>query len=397
MQTYFERNLSARVVRRLDSMPAVAILGPRQCGKSTLAHRLLSERPESLYLDLESPQDLRKLNDPEAFFELNRGRLICIDEIQRAPELFPVLRSVIDKQKTNGQFLVLGSASPLLLKQSSESLAGRIAYLELSPFVLGEIKIERIHNLWLRGGFPRSYLAEDTEASFEWRLDFIRTFLERDIPAVAQGVTIKNVERLWQMCAHWSGQLLNSSKLASSLGVSSHTVSHYLDLLSQTFMLRLLPPWHSNLKKRLIKSPKLYLRDTGILHALLEIDTQNSLIGHPEYGASWESFALENILSQLPRGWRASFYRTSSGNEIDLILEKGVTRIAVEFKATTAPDVGKGFYLALEDVKPSQTWLICPCKDTYIYDSKRDIHVGNPLHLSEELISSHGSTRIEHG
>lgn len=366
-------------------MPAVAILGPRQCGKSTLAHQLLSETSGSIYLDLESPYDLRKLNDPEAFFQLNQGKLICIDEIQRSPELFTVLRGVIDRQGANGQFLVLGSASPILIKQSSESLAGRIAYLELSPLVLGEVNSDSMHDLWLRGGFPRSYLAGNLEASYDWRLDFIRTFLERDIPAVAQGVTIKNVDRLWQMCAHWTGQLLNSDKLASSLGVSSHTVRNYLDLLCQTFMLRLLPPWHSNLKKRLIKSPKLYLRDTGILHALLGIETQNQLMGHPDYGASWESFALENIVSSSARGWRASFYRTSSGNEIDLIMEKGLRRIAVEFKATTAPDVGKGFYIALEDVQPSETWLICPCKETFIYDSGRNIRLGNPWHLSQAL------------
>ena len=304
MQTYIKRFFTEKIRERLLNIPGVIILGPRQCGKSTLAKAIISEIENAVYLDLERPSDINKLTDPEAFFSLNADKLICLDEIQRVPELFPILRSVIDENRRNGQFIILGSASPDLIRQSSETLAGRVSYFELTPFLFKEISEHsspnKLRKLWLRGGFPRSYLASDEKESFEWRLNFIRTFLERDIPQLGFRIPAKTLERFWKMCAHLHGQLLNSSKLGESLGVSHHTVRSYSDLLEQTFVLRVLRPYESNLKKRLIKSPKIFIRDTGLLHALLDIESHNELLGHPVYGASWEGFVMENILSLLP-------------------------------------------------------------------------------------------------
>ena len=345
-------------------MPAVALLGPRQVGKSTLARQLIKTFRNAIYLDLERPADLNKLRDPEAYFALHADKLICLDEIQRTPELFPILRSVIDERERNGQFLVLGSASPELIKQSSESLAGRISYIELTPLILKELGASSLRALWLRGGFPRSYLAPDDKTSFEWRLDFIRTFLERDLPQLGFSLSAKVIERFWRLCAHSHGQLLNQSKLGSSLGVSHHTIRSYIDLLEQTFVLRALPPYEANLKKRLVKSPKIYVRDSGLLHALLGLETQDDLFSHPCYGSSWEGFAIENILSLLP-DWRASFYRTSSGSEIDLILERGQRRVAIECKASTSPEVGRGFWNALKDLEIEEAWIVAPVSESY--------------------------------
>jgi len=386
MNDYIERNLSAAILRKLQNVPVVAILGPRQCGKSTLAKMLLATKQDTLYLDLERPSDANKLTDPEAFFSHNRDKLICLDEIQRLPGLFPVLRSIIDENRQNGQFIVLGSASPDLLRQSSESLAGRIAYLELTPFFIREISdntdIIKMRKLWLRGGFPRSYLAVDERESYEWRLDFIRTFLERDIPSLGFKIPAGNIERFWKMFAHIHGQLLNRSKLGESLGISHHTVQTYVDLLSQMFVLRVLPPLESNLKKRLIKSPKIYMRDSGLLHALLRIEEQNDLMGHPVYGASWEGFALENILSSCPH-WESFFYRTASGAEIDLVLERSKQRIAVEFKVSTTPSVTQGFWSALEDLKCTEAWVIAPVEAPY--PLKENILVAPPEALMQRL------------
>ena len=368
MQGYVPRHITEGIKQKLGNIPAVLILGPRQCGKSTLAKTIISEMTNALYLDLERPSDINKLTDPEAFFSLNADKLICLDEIQRTPDLFPVLRSIIDENRRNGQFIMLGSASQNLIKQSSETLAGRISYFELTPFLLKEISedhhLNKLRKLWLRGGFPRSYLASNEKESFEWRLDFIRTFLERDIPQIGFRIPAKTLERFWKMCAHLHGQILNSSKLGESLGLSHHAVRSYVDLFDQTFILRILRPYESNLKKRLIKSPKIYLRDTGLLHALLGIEDHNDLLGHPVYGASWEGFVMENILSLLP-DWAASFYRSSSGSEIDLILEKGKKRIAVECKVSTSPSPNRGFWNALKDLRIKEAWIIAPVKDTY--------------------------------
>jgi uncharacterized protein len=370
MQGFIQRKLHARIRRLLQDFPAVAILGPRQCGKTTLALEIAKETGPSIYVDLERPSDARKLRDPELYFRQYQDRLVCLDEIQRQPDLFPLLRGVIDEHRRNGRFLILGSASRDLIRQSSETLAGRIAYLELTPFLLSEAAghfpadppVEQ--TLWLRGGFPDSYLGRDTAASLEWRENFIRTFLERDIPQLGFNIPAETLRRLWRMLAHSHGQQLNSSRLGEAIGVSHTTIRSYLDLLSRTFMIRLLQPQHANLKKRLVKSPKVYIRDSGILHALLEIDGREELWGHPVFGVSWEGFVIENIISELDR-WTPAFFKTAVGAEIDLVLTKGRKRIAVECKASSAPEVEKGFWNALKDLGIKEAWIIAPVKESY--------------------------------
>jgi len=367
MQVLIERYLADTIKRRLQNNPAVAILGPRQCGKTTLAGQIVKSFKQSVYLDLENPGDLAKLDDPLAFFSLHNNDLVCLDEIQRAPELFTTLRSIIDTRGRNGQFLILGSAGRDLIRQSSESLAGRIAYLDLNPFLLFEIEAAHkgdIRELWLRGGFPRSYLATNDDISFEWRQDFIRTFLERDIGMLGFRMSPARLGRFWKMCAHIHGSLLNASKLADSLGVSSHTIRSYVDLLEHTFMVRLLLPDAQNLKKRLVKSPKLYIRDSGILHALLDIRTHDDLLSHPVLGGSFEGFAMENILA-FAKNYEPSFYRTSAGAEIDLILRRGRRTLAFELKSSTVPRVSKGFWDALEDISPDEAYVVAPVKESY--------------------------------
>ncbi len=367
MQGIIDRHLTGTVKRRLQNNPAVAILGPRQCGKTTLAGQIVKKFNPSVYLDLENPADLAKLSDPLAFFSLHSDDLVCLDEIQRAPELFSILRSIIDERARNAQFLILGSAGRDLIRQSSESLAGRIAYLDLTPFILSELEAAQkddIRRLWLRGGFPRSYLAQDLDISFEWRQDFIRTFLERDIGMLGFRMQPARLGRFWKMCAHIHGSLLNASKLADSLGVSSHTVRSYIDLLAHTFMLRVLLPDAPNLKKRLVKSPKIYIRDSGILHALLDIRTHDDLLSHPILGASFEGFAMENILA-FAKNYEPSFYRTSAGAEIDLILRRGRRTLAFELKSSSVPRVSKGFWNALEDIAPDKAYVVAPVKESY--------------------------------
>ncbi|MBT5606732.1 MAG: ATP-binding protein [Lentisphaerae bacterium] len=366
MHDYIRRHAEATIERRLANTPAVALLGPRQAGKSTLAKQILATHEGAVYLDLERPSDAMKLRAPEAFLAANPDALMCLDEIQRVPELFPVLRSVIDDRGRNGQFLILGSASPDLLRQSSETLAGRIARVELAPFDVGEVEsTHSLNDLWLRGGFPRSLLAADEEASTEWRQDFVRTFLERDIPRLAARVATEQVGRLWQMCAHEQGQLLNSSKLGASLGVSDHTVRSYLGLLEGALVTQLLSPLEVNLKKRLVKSPKVYIRDTGLLHALLGIQSMNDLFGHPCYGPSWETLVVANVLARLRPQVQAAFYRTARGAELDLVLSASGVRLAIECKASTAPKVTRGFWNAIDDLGVDQAWLAAPVTETY--------------------------------
>ncbi|MDP1623386.1 MAG: ATP-binding protein [Bacteroidales bacterium] len=355
---YIQRIESARIKKYLENFPAVAILGPRQCGKSTLAKYLLRDYPEALFLDLENPEDRIKLTDPGLFFNLHKGKLICLDEIQRVPELFQVLRSVIDANNRNGQFLILGSASRELISQSSESLAGRLIYQELTPFQYIEIESDSLFGFQLRGGFPRSFLAVDDEMSFQWRRSFISTFLERDLALLGFGYPPETMRNLWMMCAHQQGQLSNLSRLGQSLGVSHTSVRSYIDLLTETYMLRILQPFKTNTGKRVVKTPKVYLRDTGTLHALLNIRSLEDLLGHPVFGASWETIVIEQLLVR----WEGDFgfYRTPAGAEIDLVLEKNGKLIAIECKASTVPTVGREFYSALEDLQIDAAIIVAP-------------------------------------
>jgi predicted AAA+ superfamily ATPase len=376
MHRLIDRNITSTVRERLRTTQAVALLGARQVGKSTIAGMVLKDFPDALYLDLERPSDLTKLTDPEAFFSQFGDRLICLDEIQRAPDIFPVLRGVIDRHRRNSQFLILGSASRDLIRQSSESLAGRISYIEITPFTREELPRVPDSTHWLRGGYPRSILARDDEESFQWREDYVRTFLERDIPQLGFRIPAAALGRLWRMLAHSHGQVLNTSKLAGSMGVSSHTVRNYIDILEQTFVLRVLPPYSGNTKKRLVKSPKVYIRDSGLLHTLLGIETMEDLFSHPVYGSSFEGYAVENILTRFPR-WQPSFYRTSNGTEIDLVMTKGTGKVAVEIKASSSPKVSKGFQNSIESLSPDRTFLIAQVADEYPLAEKVSVL---PLH-----------------
>ncbi len=378
MHTIIKRNdIASTILFRLKSNPAVALLGARQVGKSTLAGMIMENFADAIYLDLERPADLNKLHDPEAFFHQFRSQLICLDEIQRVPEIFSILRGIIDRNKRNAQFLILGSASRDLIRQSSESLAGRLSFIEITPFTQPEIPFIESSMFWLRGGYPRSILADEEEASIQWREDYIRTFLERDIPQLGFQIPANTLSRFWRMIAHCHGQVLNSSKLADSMGVSSHTIRKYIDLLTQTFVLRVLPPFATNIKKRLIKSPKIYIRDSGLLHSLLGIETMEELFANPAYGASYEGFIIENIVSLLPR-WQASFFRTSNGAEIDLILTKGQKTIAIEIKSSTSPKLSKGFWNSIETINPDLIRVIAPVAEQY--PLAKNVLV-NPLHL----------------
>lgn len=358
-----KRDLQSKALAWLKRFPAVALLGPRQCGKSTLAMELLRTLRRPVYLDLEMPSDRNKLQDAESFFSMHERQLVCLDEIQRMPDIFPLLRGILDRRGRNGQMLILGSASPDLLRQSSESLAGRIGYLELTPFLLPEVL--NMRRLWLRGGFPRSFLARNDADSLEWRREFIRTFLERDITQLGFGIPAETLRRFWTICAHLHGRLWNASAVGQAIGVSHTTARSYLDILSQTFLLRVLPPCERNLKKRLVKTPKLYLRDTGLLHALLGIASGDDLLGHPIYGVSWEGLVIESILARLGTAWQASFYQTSKGSEVDLVLEQGRRRIVVECKASRTPQVTKGFWTSLKDLDVERAWVVAPVTEAY--------------------------------
>lgn len=362
---YINRQISNHITQYLQHFPAVAMLGPRQCGKSTLAKQITKNIPNSIYLDLEKISDRNKLNDPEMFFKINSNKLICLDEIQKQPELFSTLRSIIDENNRNGQFLILGSASRDLIKQSSETLAGRIIYTHLTPFTLPEIDNKNqksnstLFEYWMKGGFPRSYLSTNNTISMAWRNSFVETFLQRDLPQIGYNIPPETALRLWKMCAHNQGQLLNASKFGNSLGLNHLTVKKYLDLFHGTFMIRILPPFYVNVKKRLVKAPKIYLRDTGILHSLLSINKISDLYNHPVYGSSWETLVIENVLQKYS-SWDSGYYRTANGAEIDLVLEKGMKKIAIECKASTAPKPSKGYYIAMEDLKLNSGFVIAP-------------------------------------
>lgn len=368
------RRALAIVESALRRQAAVALLGPRQVGKTTLA-LAIAERTPSLYLDLESSADRAKLSDPELFLERHEDRLVILDEVHRVPELFQPLRGLIDrgrrKGRRTGRYLILGSASIDLLRQSGESLAGRIAYVEMGPLDVLETgqKPEARLDLWLRGGFPDSYLAADDGQSFALRRDFIRTYLERDVPMFGPRIPAETLERLWTMLAHGQGTLLNASRLAASLAISAQSVTRYIDLLVDLLLVRRLRPFHANLGKRLVKSPKVYVRDSGLVHALLGIADYDTLAGHPVVGASWEGFVIENLLAAAPAGTRASFYRTAAGAEIDLLLElPGDERWAVEIKSGLSPRLEKGFHFARQDLKPARSFVVYSGDDRYPLD-----------------------------
>ncbi|XCN74157.1 MAG: ATP-binding protein [Candidatus Electrothrix aestuarii] len=388
LQGYIKRQQEKNVADSLASFPVTALLGPRQCGKSTLAKHLLSQRDDAVFLDLERPSDLRKLTDPELFFHTHRDKLICIDEVQMGPAIFPLLRATVDDDRRPGRFFLLGSASQELIRKSSETLAGRIHYIELTPFTCTELLAssqfsrEKLMELWARGGFPESVLAVSDAISLTWREDFIRTFLERDINQFEFSVAAQTMRRFWSMLAHYHGQVMNYSKLGQALGVTHPTVKRYLELLEQTYMVRSLAPYSANIKKRLVKAPKIYLRDSGVLHALLEIDTLEDLLGHPVVGGSWEGFCIEQILAAKPN-WRASFYRTSSGEEIDLILERGQKSLAFEFKASMSPKVSRGFNATLEILQPNHTWIIAPVPEPYPF--QQNVTVSDIFSVVEEI------------
>ena len=368
----YRREIRHKIIERLAQNPAVAILGPRQVGKTTLALEIAKHQP-AIYLDLENPQDLQKLQDPANYLSLHTDKLVILDEVQRYPDLFMSLRGIIDRGrragKANGRFLILGSASNDLLKQSSESLAGRINYLELSGLGLFEIESpdsKYLQQLWVRGGFPNSYAATNDYNSNQWRSSFIRTYLERDIPQFGPRIPATTLMRFWTMLAHMQGELFNASKLASSLGVKSVTVSRYLDLMVDLLLLRRLEPWHGNVKKRLVKSPRIYVKDSGIMHTLLQIADYEYLLGHPILGKSWEGFVIENILSSLPAHIHAFFYRTSAGAEIDLLLELELNNYwAIEIKSSKTPNIQKGFHIACEDLKVKRKFVIYTGEDSF--------------------------------
>jgi len=366
------RNLTTSLKHSLNYFPVTAILGSRQCGKSTLARYVLSElNTDPIYLDLERPSDLQKLEDAEWFLTRQKGKLICLDEIQRKPELFSVLRSIVDEHGGNGQFLILGSASRDLIKQSSESLAGRIIYKKLTPFLWNEIHPEtKLENYMVKGGFPRSILA-DNHVSMQWRESFISTFLERDLLQFA-GFNAVSMRRLWQMLAHSNGQTANYSALGSSLGLSHTSVKKYIDLLEGTFMVNQLRPYEGNTKKRLVKSPKVYITDCGITTALLNLRTFEEAAGHPVFGSQWESVVLENVRGHFPE-LDFSFYRSSHGNEIDFVISDGTSSIAVECKSTLSPNISKGNYSAIDDIHPSKTFVVIPAQKGYPMKEKIDV------------------------
>ena len=366
-----KREAKEQLIRLMEHFPAVGLLGPRQIGKTTLALEIAeTTHPKPVYLDLESVSDLVKLTEPELYFQSHKDHLIILDEVQRVPGIFTALRSIIDKRKREGrkdcQFLVLGSASLELLQQSSESLAGRISYLSLTGLKPTEIPVENQDTLWLRGGFPDSYLAKKDEQSFTWRQSFISTYLERDIPQLGGRIPANTLRNLWTMLAHVQGGLLNQSKLAAGLGVSVPSIHRYLDLLNDLFLIRKLQPWSSNIGKRLIKSPKIYIRDSGVLHALLRIQDMDNLLGHPVVGHSWEGFVIENLLANIPAWASPYFYRTSAGAEIDLVVEAGnKKKIAIEIKRTLVPNVSRGFQYGCEDIKATHKYFVYPGKETF--------------------------------
>ena len=370
--------MDARLIQRhellaleaqLNLFPAVALLGPRQVGKTTLALQLAAQQP-SLYLDLESPADLAKLSDPGLYLGSQPGKLLILDEVQRQPELFGTLRGLIDADRRRGQnqgrFLLLGSASVELIRQSSESLAGRLAFVDLGGLTVPEVGESLREQLWIRGGFPDSFLASSDQASSLWRQAFLRTYLERDIPQLGPRIPAETLRRFWTMLAHSQGSLFNAAALGRSLGVSGKTVARYLDLLVDLLLVRRLQPVHTNAGKRLVKAPKVFIRDSGLVHTLLGLDDREAVLGHPVAGGSWEGFVLETLLSCAPERANAWFYRTAAGAEMDLVLDlPGGSRWAIEIKRSSAPRLSKGFHQARADLEPERCFVVYAGRERY--------------------------------
>lgn len=375
------RDLSVTLRNALQAAPVVALLGPRQVGKTTLARHVTQTLDgPAIYLDLERPSDANKLAEPELYLTRQFGKTVVLDEVQRQPDLFPLLRSLVDEQiragSRSGQYLVLGSASPDLLRQSSESLAGRIIYLELTPMHLKELEVQGALNLerhWIRGGFPLSYLAETEENSLLWRTNFIRTYLERDLPQLGLRLPAEQLQRFWAMLGHGQGNPLNASRLASSLGVTGTTIRKYLDLLTDLYMVRQLRPWSGNSTKRLVKSPKTYVRDSGLLHSLTNIHDIETLLAHPMCGSSWEGYVIESLCLCVPNTWDASYYRTSAQAEVDLVFETPQNRrIAIEIKRTLSPKPSKGFRFGAEDIGATDQFFVIPHGERRPLDARID-------------------------
>ena len=369
MLSPIHRMLLAQLTEELQHSPAVALLGPRQVGKTTLALEAAQTIP-SIYLDLESERDLGKLAQPELYLAGHLDRLVILDEVHRLPGLFPMLRGLIDQARRSGkragQYLLLGSASLDLLQQSGETLAGRIAYLELGPLNITETGASQADALWLRGGFPESLTAPSNNRSLRWRQNFIRAYLERDIPQFGPRIPAETLRRFWTMLAHHQGGLLNVAQLARNIGVDVKTARSYIDLLCDLLLVRRLMPWHANAGKRLVKAPKVYVRDSGLVHALLDIETREALLGHPVVGASWEAFVIENLLSCAPTSVQSFFYRSSGGAEVDLLLAWPSGELwAIEIKRSLSPKVERGFHAACDDLKPSRKLVVYPGNEAF--------------------------------
>jgi predicted AAA+ superfamily ATPase len=377
----------------LSQSPAVVLFGPRQVGKTTLALEIARQRP-SQYLDLESDADRVKLTDPALYLTDHADKLVILDEVHRVPGLFKALRGVIDRGRREGRrtgrFLLLGSASIDLLRQSSESLAGRVAYVELAPIDALEVEPAQRDTLWTRGGFPDSLLASNDANSYRWRRDFIRTYLERDVPQLGPRIPAETLRRLWTMLAHQQGGLLNASEIARGLGVHSKTVASYIDLLVDLLLVRRLEPWHANVGKRLVKSPRIYVRDSGIAHALLGLTSKEGLLGHLVAGGSWEGFVIESLIAATPAGTQASFYRTSAGAEIDLLLTfTGGEKWAIEIKRSLSPKPERGFHHACQDLQPERSYVVYPGSECY--PLSESVRVTSLVALARTLVE-HGAT-----
>ena len=385
----FTRQIHDLLLDSVNAAPAVALLGPRQVGKTTLALEVAKTRP-SVYLDLESERDRAKLDQAELYLQDHLGQLVILDEVHRAPGLFPVLRGLIDQArregKRSGQYLLLGSASLDLLKQSGETLAGRITFLELGPLSILEVGAPSADDLWVRGGFPDSLQAPSAARSLKWRQDFIRTYLERDVPLFGPRIATQSLRLLWTMLAHQQGSMVNTTQLARNLGVDVKTVNSYIHLLTDLLLLRRLPPWHANAGKRLVKTPKLYVRDSGLVHALLDLATKESVLSHPVIGASWEGFCLENILACAPAQVQGYFYRSSGGAEVDLLLQwPGGDLWAIEIKRSLSPKVERGFHAACTDLNPTRKMVVYPGDEHYPLG--HDVQAIPLMRLCEQLLA----------